>query len=88
MATITVEISAIDYKAFEYAANTPENWVENAVSARVHVAKEKILAVLQKHCNENGIAMAVGADAQVQQAYDLGIIQTAAERNEAESNPE
>ena len=36
MATITVEISAIDYKAFEYAANTPEDWVENAVSARVH----------------------------------------------------
>lgn len=88
MATITVEISAIDYKAFEFAANTPEDWVENAVSARVQVAKDKILAILQQHCNENEIAMAVGVDAQIQQAYDLGIVKTAAQVHEELSNPE
>ena len=40
------------------------------------------------HCNENGIAIAVGIDAQVTQAYDLGIVKTVAQRNaEAQNSP-
>ena len=37
------------------------------------------------HCNKNEIAIAVGEEAQVAQAYSLGIIKTAAERNAANS---
>lgn len=82
MTTYNVTISDSDHKAFEYIANTPQDWVENAVQARIQLAKTDILQRLQEHCNANEIAMAVGESAQITQAYDLGVIQTAAQRNE------
>ena len=39
--------------------------------------KQEIVAKLITHCNENEIAMAVGHDAQVTQAYDLGVVESA-----------
>lgn len=82
MATYSVNVSDSDHKAFEYIANTPQDWVENAVQARIQLAKTDILQRLQEHCNANEIAMAVGESAQITQAYDLGVVQTAAQRNE------
>tara|TARA_R100001509_G_C4873229_1_gene217534 strand:- start:1209 stop:1475 length:267 start_codon:yes stop_codon:yes gene_type:complete len=82
MATYSTDVSDSDHKAFEYVANTPQDWVENAVQARIQLAKTDILQRLQQHCNANDIAMAVGESAQIDQAYDLGVIQTAAQRNE------
>lgn len=82
MTTYSVDVSDSDHKAFEYVANTPQDWVENAVQARIQLAKTDILQRLQEHCNANEIAMAVGESAQIDQAYDLGVIQTAAQRNE------
>ena len=32
------------------------------------------------HCNANNIAIAVGEDAQIIQAYELGVVKTQAER--------
>jgi len=42
------------------------------------------------HCNDNEIAMAVGKEAQVAQAFELNVVQTAAARNAAaeEATPE
>jgi hypothetical protein len=42
------------------------------------------------HCNDNEIAMAVGKDAQVAQAFTLGVVKTAEARNAeaAEALPE
>ena len=42
-----------------------------------------ILNMLLKHCNANGVTMATGEAAQLQQAYDLNIINTAQEREDA-----
>ena len=39
--------------------------------------------MLLKHCNANGVTMATGEAAQLQQAYDLNIINTAQEREDA-----
>ena len=36
---------------------------------------EEVSEIL-KYCNANGVAMAVGVDAQVQQAFDVGIAHT------------
>ena len=42
--------------------------------------REKIiLETLLTHCNANGIALATGASAQIDQAYDLGLIAKAVE---------
>ncbi len=52
-------------------------WADNAVTNRARLAQEEILANLLKHCNDNNIAMATGLDAQITQAYAIGIAHTA-----------
>jgi len=61
----------------EYVSN-PLDWASNAVLNRARIAQDEIVAKLVEHCNANNIALAVGGDAQVTQAYDLGIVDTAA----------
>ena len=60
-----------------WVAYSVQNWCDNAVHNRARVAQEEIIAILVAHCNEKGIAIATGADAQVTQAYDLKLIDTA-----------
>ena len=87
MPTITIELTDTQYKGLEYAALSPEGWAENAVTERARIANDEIVAALVAHCNENSIALAVGRDAQITQAFELGVVQTATERNaEAQAN--
>jgi hypothetical protein len=75
--TISIEITDTQHKCLEYVSN-PLDWASNAVLNRARIAQDEIVAKLVEHCNANNIALAVGADAQVTQAYDLGIVDTAA----------
>ena len=78
MPNITVTLTDTQNKALEYAALSPSDWVTNAATNRARIAKDEIIAKLVAHCNANSVALAVGEDAQVTQAYDLGVVQTAA----------
>ena len=81
MATITVTITDTELKGLEAVAIDPQEWANNAVQNRARKSVVTICANLLQHCNENEIAMAVGQDAQVTQAYELGIA-TRAENTE------
>ena len=84
---ITVTLTDTEYKALEYAALSPQDWANNALKNRARIAKDEIIALLVKHCNENNVQIATGEDAQVAQAFELGVVKTAAERQvEAEEN--
>lgn len=83
MTTLTIELTATEFKALESVAVSPQDWADNAVKNRAMNASDNIIATLIKHCNANEIAIAVGIDAQVTQAYDLGIVTTAAAANAA-----
>lgn len=78
MPDITITVTDTEMKSLEYATLSPSDWVDNAATNRARIAKEEIIAKLVAHCNANSIALAVGEDAQVTQAYDLGIVDTAA----------
>ena len=52
-------------------------WADNAVTNRARLAQDEILSNLLKHCNDNGITMATGVDAQITQAYAVGVANTA-----------
>ena len=78
---ITTTLTDLQYKALEYAALDPQEWVDNVVSERARVAKEQIISILFKHCNENEIQIKKGIDAQVEQAFDLGIVKKASTLN-------
>ena len=81
MPDITVTLTDTENKALEYAAVSVQDWADNALKNRARIAKDEIIALLVAHCNANGVALAVGEDAQVAQAYDLGVVRTAAQVN-------
>ena len=86
MVDITVKLTDTQNKCLEYAAASVQDWADNALHNRARIAQEEIIAALVAHCNAEEIAMAVGVDAQVAQAFELGVVKTGAQRNaEAEA---
>ena len=81
MPDITVTLTDTENKALEYAAVSVQDWADNALTNRARIAKDEIIALLVAHCNANDVALAVGEAAQVAQAYDLGVVRTAAQVN-------
>ena len=51
-------------------------YINTVIESQIVFAQRKIQDDLLKYCNDNGVAMAVGVDAQVQQAFDVGIAHT------------
>ena len=88
MPEIKVTLTDTELKCLEYAAASPQDWADNALTNRARIAKDEIIALLVAHCNANSVALAVGEDKQVAQAYELKVVQTAAEANKAASPPE
>ena len=78
MTNITVTVTDTQMKCLEYAAVGVQAWCDNSIHVRAQVAQEEIITKLIEHCNANNITIATGIDAQVSQAYDLGIVDTAA----------
>ena len=74
---ITITLTDTEYKALEYAALSPQDWADNALKNRARIAKDEIIALLVKHCNENNVQLATGEDAQVAQAFELEVVKTA-----------
>ena len=81
MAKYEVELTDSEDKAMSYATKSTQDWADNALKNRARIAKAKICELNMNHCNANSIAIATGEDAQVDQAYSLGIVKTAVQRN-------
>ena len=79
MPDITVSLTDTENKCLEYAAASVQDWADNALKNRARIAKEEIIALNTAHCNANSVAIAVGEDAQVTQAFDLGVVIRAAD---------
>ena len=77
MAEIKVTVTDTQVKCLEYAAYSVQDWCDNAIHNRARIAQDEIIALLVAHCNENSIALAVGKDAQVAQAFELKVVDTA-----------
>ena len=73
MPDITISITDTQQKALETVMTDISDWTDNAVTNRARIATEEIISKLVTHCNANSIAIATGEEAQVTQAYDLGI---------------
>jgi len=73
----TITITETQKKAMETIIVDIDDWITNAATARADIAIQEIVAKLVTHCNANSIALAVGQDAQVTQAYDLGVVERA-----------
>ena len=83
MAEIKVTVTDTQLKCLEYVAYSVQDWCDNAIHNRARIAQNKIIEALVAHCNANGIQIATGADAQVTQAFDLKIVDTAKNTTDA-----
>ena len=80
MVDYTINVNDVNDKVLGYVANSQQEWIENCVSARLIGAKAEIINILITHCNENNISLATGEDAQINQAFDLGLVELAKDR--------
>ncbi len=80
MPNYTLTISDTDKLALDTVINPHhlgiQPWAQNVLSDRARIAKIDIVNNLVSYCNENGIQLAVGTDAQVQQAFAVGVAST------------
>ena len=77
----TVTITDLERKGLEYAAADVGEWLTIRAKTRAETAIQDIVALNTAHCNANNIAIAVGVAAQVDQAYELGVVLTGAQVN-------
>tara|TARA_Y100001937_G_C6926826_1_gene244247 strand:- start:52 stop:318 length:267 start_codon:yes stop_codon:yes gene_type:complete len=77
MAEIKVTVTDTQVKCLEYAAYSVQTWCDNSIHQRAKIAQDEIISKLIEHCNENNITIATGVDAQITQAYTLGVVKTA-----------
>jgi hypothetical protein len=86
MPTITIELTDTQYKGLEYAALSPQDWAENAVTERCRIANDEIVQMTVQHCLDNGIQVPATREDIVAYAFDNEVVKTAAVRNaEAEA---
>ena len=81
MASYTITLTDTEVKSLEYKVEEIQDWIENVVKNRARISKNEIIALNTEYCNANKIAIAVGEDAQIVQAYDLGVIKTGKQVN-------
>ena len=70
----TITLTDTEKKSMEVITADVKEWITNAAINRARQAKDEIIAALITHCNNNSITIATGEDAQVTQAYTLGIV--------------
>ena len=70
----TVELTDTQDKALSVVCKTQQDWIDNAVTVRANAAINDIVAINMAKCNEDGIAIATGVDAQIAQAFDKGYV--------------
>ena len=83
MAEYKVTTSEHDEKCLDYVMVGIQTWIDNAVATQIRISQQEIIKLNLEHCNANGITIGVGVTAQVEQAYNLGIVTTAEARNAA-----
>ncbi len=81
MPDITISITDTEEKALNYICVGISTYTENFIKQRARKAKEEIITKNFEHCNANGIALGIGVTAQIDQAFSLGVVKTANQRN-------
>ena len=86
MPNITITLTDTQYSGLEYAALSPQDWAENALTERCRIANDEIVQITVQHCLDNGIQVPATREDIVAYAFANGIVKTAAVRQaEAEA---
>jgi hypothetical protein len=76
---LTITITDSQAKCLDKITKDKVDWITNCAVARAYTESIEIRRLLMEHCNANSVAMAVGEDAQITQAFELGVVVVAAD---------
>ena len=74
MSDYTITITSAEEKALKTVMVDIKEWITNFKEVRATQATKEITTKLLEHCNANDIAIATGLEAQIDQAYSLGLV--------------
>ena len=80
MADFTITLTDLETKCMTYVCMDTDEYITNAATVRAGKGLAEIVRLNMAHCNANGITIATGEAAQVDQAFELGIVKTATQR--------
>ena len=81
----TNTVSDLEKDCLRYICEDVSEFLNSYAKNRAKFTKDEIIALNMAYCNENGIAIATGEEAQVAQAYSLKVILSGEDRNKMES---
>ena len=76
MPEIKINITDTEEKCLNTVMVGIGTWADNFITDRARIAKDEIISNLVKHCNEKSLSIATGEDAQISQAYAIGVAHT------------
>jgi len=82
MPSITVELTETQLKGLEYAAVSPQDWADNALTNRARIANDEIVQTAMNYYLDNEIQAPTTREAIVADAFERGIVKTAAVRQQ------
>lgn len=86
MPDITVTLTDTQYKGLEYAALSPQEWADNALTNRARIANDEIVNLTVEYCLDNGVQVPATREEIIAYAFANDVVKTAAERQaEAEA---
>lgn len=81
MPDITVTLTDTQYKGLEYAAASPQDWADNAVTERARIANDEIVQLYTNRALDEGVQIPATRELIVADAFARGWVKTAAQRN-------
>jgi len=82
MPSITVQLTDTQLAGLEYAAVSPQDWADNALTNRARIANDEIVQIVMNHCLDNGIQVPATREEIVAYGFDNNIVKTAAVRQQ------
>ena len=81
MPDITITLTDTQYKGLEYAAASPQDWADNAVTERARIANDEIVQLYTNRALDEGVQIPATRELIVADAFARGWVKTAAQRN-------
>ena len=87
MPDITVTLTDTQLKGLEYAAVSPQEWAENALTNRARIANDEIVNMYTNRALDEGVAIPATRELIVADAFTRGWAKTAAQVNAEAEDP-
>jgi len=77
---MNINMTETEYKALQYVAVSPEDWVQNVVENRARKAIDEIVKIYTERALDEGVQIPTTRDSIVADAFFRGWVKTAQEK--------